>query len=126
MFIFKILLLILGFVLLIKGADIFVDGASAIATRLKIPKMMIGLTIVAFGTSAPEFAVSVKSMMSGNGDMMLGNVIGSNVLNIGLILGLTAVIRKIRVKSEVVKKELPIMVLMTLAFVALIADRVLT
>lgn len=124
MFIFKILLLILGFVLLIKGADIFVDGASAIATRLKIPKMMIGLTIVAFGTSAPEFAVSVKSMMSGNGDMMLGNVIGSNVLNIGLILGLTAVIRKIRVKSEVVKKELPIMVLMTLAFVALIADRV--
>lgn len=123
MLMFKIFLLMVGFVLLIKGADVFVDGASAVATRMKVPKMLIGLTIVAFGTSAPEFAVSVKSLMSGNGDMLLGNVIGSNILNIWLILGLTAMIREIKVRSDTVKTELPILVLMTLAFAALILDR---
>ena len=78
----KLILLIIGFVLLIKGADVFVDGASNIALNLKIPKMIIALTIVAFGTSCPELAVSIKSMISGNKDIVLGNVIGSNILNI--------------------------------------------
>ena len=75
----QIILLIIGFVVLIKGADIFVDGASSLALNFKLSKMLIGLTIVAFGTSAPEFAVSVKSIMSNNSDMVLGNVIGSNI-----------------------------------------------
>ena len=78
----NILILIVGFVILIKGADLFVDGASGIALNFKVSKMLIGLTIVAFGTSAPEFAVSVKSLLSGSGDIVLGNVIGSNILNI--------------------------------------------
>ena len=72
----SIILLVVGFVILIKGADIFVDGASNVAANFKVSKMLIGLTIVAFGTSAPEFAVSVKSLISGHGDIVLGNVIG--------------------------------------------------
>ena len=82
----NIILLVVGFVILIKGADFFVDGASSVASNFKVSKMLIGLTIVAFGTSAPEFAVSVKSLLSGSGDIVLGNVIGSNILNILLIL----------------------------------------
>ena len=82
--IFSILLLVVGFVLLIKGADIFVDGASSTAENFKVPKMLIGLTIVAFGTSAPEFAVSVSALASGSTDMVLGNVIGSCILNISI------------------------------------------
>ena len=70
-----IILLVVGFVILIKGADWFVDGASAVAGNFKISKMLIGLTIVAFGTSAPEFAVSIKSLLSGSGDIVLGNVV---------------------------------------------------
>ncbi len=77
-----ILFMIIGFVVLIKGADVFVDGASSLANHFKVSKVLIGLTIVAFGTSAPEFAVSIKSMLAGNGDIVLGNVIGSNILNI--------------------------------------------
>ena len=80
------ILLIVGFILLIKGADIMVDGASGIAENFRVPKMLIGLTIVAFGTSAPELAVSIKSMLVGSGDIVLGNVIGSNILNILLII----------------------------------------
>ncbi len=120
----QILLLIVGFVALIKGADWFVDGASNVASHFKISKMVIGLTIVAFGTSAPEFAISVQSLISGNTDMLLGNVIGSNILNILLILGIVAIIRPIRVKHAAVKKELPITVLFTTLFVTLIVDHV--
>ena len=87
-----ILLLILGFVILIVGADYFVDGASSVALNFKVSKMLIALTIVAFGTSAPEFAVSIQSIFQGSGDILLGNVIGSNILNILLILGLSSVI----------------------------------
>ena len=77
--------LVIGFLFLVKGADCFVDGASSVAKKFRIPAFVIGLTIVAFGTSAPEFAVSVKSIISNNGDIVLGNVIGSNILNILLI-----------------------------------------
>ncbi len=122
--ILDIFLLILGFVILIKGADFFVDGASGIAGNFKVPKMLIGLTIVAFGTSAPEFAVSIKSLLVGSGDIVLGNVIGSNILNILLILGVSALIHSLNVKDSTVKKELPIMLMITLAFTALLSDNV--
>ena len=118
-----IVLLIIGFVILIKGADVFVDGASSIAGNFRVSKMLIGLTIVAFGTSAPEFAVSVKSLISGSGDMVLGNVIGSNILNILLILGVSAMFHSLTVKDSTVKKELPITLLMTSIFMVLLSDK---
>lgn len=118
-----IVLLIIGFIILIKGADIFVDGASSVAGNFKVSKMLIGLTIVAFGTSAPEFAVSVKSLISGSGDMVLGNVIGSNILNILLILGVSSMFHSLKVKDNTVKKELPITLLMTAIFIVLLSDK---
>lgn len=118
----QVILLIIGFVVLIKGADVFVDGASSIALNCKLSKMLIGLTIVAFGTSAPEFAVSVKSIISNNSDMVLGNVIGSNILNILLIVGLCSIIKPIKVKSNTVRKELPIVMLFSTLLFFLIKD----
>ena len=118
----NIFLLIVGFFILIKGADIFVDGASSMAEKFKVPKILIGLTIVAFGTSAPEFAVSVKSIISNNHDIVLGNVIGSNILNILLILGVSSLIAPLSVKSNTIKKELPILLLITCLFVVLLSD----
>ncbi len=118
-----VILLIIGFIVLIKGADIFVDGASSVAGNFKVSKMLIGLTIVAFGTSAPEFAVSVKSLLSGSGDMVLGNVIGSNILNILLILGVSSMFHSLKVKDNTVKKELPITLLMTAIFIVLLSDK---
>lgn len=118
-----VILLIIGFIVLIKGADIFVDGASSVAGNFKVSKMLIGLTIVAFGTSAPEFAVSVKSLISGSGDMVLGNVIGSNILNILLILGVSSMFHSLKVKDNTVKKELPITLLMTAIFIVLLSDK---
>ena len=120
----KIILLIIGFIILIKGADIFVDGASSVAGNFKVSKMLIGLTIVAFGTSAPEFAVSVKSIISNNHDIVLGNVIGSNVLNILLILGISSIVHSLTVKDATVKKELPILLLITTLFAVLMSDNV--
>jgi cation:H+ antiporter len=122
--ILNIVLLIVGFVILIKGADFFVDGASGIAGNFKVPKMLIGLTIVAFGTSAPEFAVSIKSLLVGSGDIVLGNVIGSNIMNILLILGVSAFVHALIVKDTTVRKELPIMLMITLAFTTLLSDNV--
>lgn len=119
----SIILLVIGFVVLVKGADLFVDAASSLAQNFHLSKMLIALTIVAFGTSAPEFAVSIKSMISGSGDIVLGNVIGSNILNILLILGLSASIHFLKVKNATVKKELPITILITSLFVILINDK---
>lgn len=119
----NIILLVVGFVILIKGADVFVDGASAVASNFKVSKMLIGLTIVAFGTSAPEFAVSVKSLISGSGDIVLGNVIGSNILNILLILGVSSLFHALTVKSATVRKELPITLLITTLFAVLLSDQ---
>ena len=118
----QVILLIIGFIVLIKGADIFVDGASSIALNCKLSKMLIGLTIVAFGTSAPEFAVSVKSIISNNSDMVIGNVIGSNILNILLIIGICSIIKPIKVKSNTVRKELPIVMLFSTLLFFLIKD----
>ena len=119
----QIILLIVGFVILIKGADIFVDGASSTAKHLGMPKILIGLTIVAFGTSAPEFAVSIKSLLAGSGDMMVGNVVGSNILNILLILGVASLVRALPVKNSTLKKEIPILILLTAMFAALMCDK---
>lgn len=121
----NVIVLVFGFIILIKGADIFVDGASSVAGNFKVSKMLIGLTIVSFGTSAPEFAVSVKSLISGNGDIILGNVIGSNILNVLLILGISALFHPLRVKNNTVKKELPLTLLITLMFSVLISDTLL-
>lgn len=117
-------LLLIGFVFLLKGADIFVDGASDTARKFRVPKMLIGLTIVSFGTSAPELAVSIQSILSGKGDILLGNVVGSNVLNILLILGVASLVGTLRVNTATVKKEIPVLVLITLAFAALLSDKI--
>lgn len=120
----NILLLIVGFIALIKGADLFVDGASSIASYLNIPKMLVALTIVAFGTSAPELAVSLKATLLGDGDIVLGNVIGSNIINVLLILGLSSIINPIIVKQSTIKKELPITILFTILFGILLVDNI--
>ena len=124
--ILNLIFLIAGFVVLIKGADLFVDGASGVAGNFKVSKMLIGLTIVAFGTSAPEFAVSVKSLLAGNGDIVLGNVMGSNILNILLILGTSAMFHSLQVKNNTVRKELPITLMITTAFAVLLSDSLFT
>ena len=118
----NVLLLILGFALLIKGADIFVDGASSTALNFKVSKILIGLTIVAFGTSAPEFAVSMKALSSGSTDMVLGNVVGSCILNILLIIGVAAVIKPIKIKDNTVKKELPLTMLISIILTVVMLD----
>ncbi len=122
----QLIILIIGFVVLIKGADLFVDAASSLALNCKLSKMLIALTIVAFGTSAPELAVSIKSIISGNTEILLGNVIGSNILNILLILGVASCIHSLKVKNATVKKELPITILITTLFIVLISDKFLS
>lgn len=118
-FIVAILLLVVGFVMLIKGADWFVDGSAGIAARFGIPQLVIGLTIVAMGTSAPEAAVSITAAMSGNAGITIGNVVGSNILNVLIILGLTAVITTVPVQKSTVKWEMPFMHIITLVLVVL-------
>ena len=118
----QFIILIVGFAMLIKGADYFVEGASSIAKNLKVPDMLIALTIVAFGTSAPEAAVSIKAMLSGNSDMVLGNVFGSNILNILLILGISAIIAPLTVQKNTIKKEIPFLILVSLAMSILLMD----
>ena len=112
-----ILLLLIGFILLIKSSDIFVDAVSSIATNFRMSKMMIALTVAAFGTCTPELAISFNSMLSGNGDIALANVLGSNVVNILLVIGVAALTRPIKVKNDVVKKEMPILLMVTSMFV---------
>jgi cation:H+ antiporter len=103
--------IVIGFVLLIKGADFFVDGAASVAGKLGIPQIVIGLTIVAFGTSAPEAAISISSAVKHSNGISIGNVIGSNLMNILLILGLTAAIRTLNVKKTTVMIDIPFMII---------------
>lgn len=121
----QIVLLIVGFVILIKGADWLIDGASSTASHFKVSKLLIGLTIIAFGTGAPELAVSISSLLSGTTDMLLGNVIGSNILNILLLIGIAAVIKPIRVKKDTVSKELPLLLLISTILIVLFLDTLL-
>ena len=103
----QILILAAGFVLLVTGADWFVDGASAIAEKLRIPPLIIGLTIVAMGTSAPEAAVSISAALKGNADITIGNIVGSNILNILIILGLSAAIAPLAVEQSTIRRDMP-------------------
>lgn len=121
----QIILLIVGFILLIKGADWLIDGASSTASHFKVSKLLIGLTIIAFGTGAPELAVSVSSLLNGTTDMLLGNVIGSNILNILLLIGIAAVIHPIRIKKDTVTKELPLLLLISTVIIVLFLDTLL-
>ncbi|WP_130806392.1 calcium/sodium antiporter [Senegalia massiliensis] len=107
------LLLLLGFGLLIKGADFFVDGASSVAKKLKVPSLLIGLTIVAFGTSAPEAAVSINAALNNSNEIALGNVVGSNIFNILLVVGVASVIKPIKINIKTILKEFPFMILAT-------------
>lgn len=116
--IINLLKIIVGFILLIKGADFFVDGAAAIAKKLGVPQIVIGLTIVAMGTSAPEAAVSISAALRGNNGISIGNVLGSNIMNIMLILGITALISVLTVNKDTVKMDIPFMIISTIIFVA--------
>ena len=102
-------ILVAGFVLLIEGADFFVKGASTIARKFGVPQIVIGLTVVAMGTSAPEAAVSIAAAISGNADITIGNVVGSNIMNIFVILGITALVAPIAVERSTVKVDIPFM-----------------
>ena len=107
----QVLLLVVGFVLLIKGADFFVDGSGSIARKLQIPDIIVGLTIVAMGTSAPELAVSVSAALGGSTEIAMGNVVGSNILNILIILGISALIVPLAVDKSMFKRDFPVLLL---------------
>lgn len=117
-----IILLVLGLIILIRFSDIFVEAASSLSVRLKVPKMLIALTVASFGTCAPELAISFNSIRTGNPDMTLANVIGSSIVNILLIVGVATIVRPIKVKERTIKRELPLLVIITSAFFVLITD----
>lgn len=100
------LLLVLGFIFLIKGADLFVDGSSSIAKHMKIPSVIVGLTIVAMGTSAPEASVSITAAIAGNSDISLGNIVGSNIFNFLVVIGVSAMIFPIISHKDIIKRDL--------------------
>jgi len=120
-----LLLLLLGFTVLLGGGDALVRGATALARRLGISPLVVGLTVVAFGTSAPELAVNLTAALRGSTAISFGNVIGSNLANIGLIVGLAALLRPLAVQSVVVRRELPMMLLATAVAVVFALDSVL-
>ena len=108
-----IVLLLVGFVLLIKGADMFVDGSSSVAKILKVPSVIIGLTIVALGTSFPEAAVSITASIQGKNEMALSNIIGSNTFNLLMVIGISAFIKAFAVDQDIKKRDLPFNILLT-------------
>lgn len=114
----QVLLLMAGFILLIKGADWFVDGASEIASKLRVPQIIIGLTIVAMGTSSPEAAVSIFAALTDSADITIGNIVGSNILNVLIILGLSAVITPLTVNKSTMQRDMPF--LMGVSFLLLL------
>lgn len=115
----QVILLAAGFVMLIKGADWFVDGAASLAGKFGIPQLVIGLTIVAMGTSAPEAAVSISAALGGNADITIGNIVGSNIMNVLVILGLASVIIPIKVQKSTKKYEIPFTILITVVLAVL-------
>jgi cation:H+ antiporter len=118
-------MILAGFVLLIKGADLLVDGAAAVARRFNVSDMLIGLTVVAFGTSAPELAVNLLAAVQNTTDIAIGNVVGSNIANILLILGIAGLIRPLRVTSETVWREIPMCLLAAFVLSLLANDRLI-
>ena len=120
-----IMVLLIGFLLLVKGADWFVEGASSIAKKIKIPSFVIGLTIVAFGTSAPELAVSVTAALKGSNDIAIGNVVGSNIFNTLVVLGMSAAIMPIIVEKGMIKRDYPMSIFVSLLLGVLAMDTIL-
>lgn len=119
-----IILICIGFYLLIKGADMFVDGISSTAINIKVPKIIISLTLVAFGTSTPELFISFRSILSENNDIVLANVVGSTIVNSMLVIGIASIIRPIRIKNETIKKQLPLHLIIISTFGILFLDEI--
>ena len=117
----NILLLIVGFAALVKGADFFVDGSSALARTFKVPGVIIGLTIVALGTSAPELAVSTSAAIQGANEIALSNVVGSNIFNLLMVLGVCAIIRPIPIEKMILKRDFPLSIIVTAALFGVLA-----
>ena len=115
----NIILVIIGFIILIKGADLFIDGISSTAINMKVAKIIISLTIVAFGTSAPELAISIQGMMNESGSVVLANVIGSTIVNTMLIIGIASLVRPIKVQHETVKRQMPLHLITIIIFATL-------
>lgn len=122
MLIVSIMKLVIGFVLLVKGADLFVDGSSSVAKKFHIPSVVIGLTIVAFGTSAPELAVSMSAALKGSNDIAIGNVVGSNIFNTLVVLGASAAITPIAVEKGIIKKDYPLSIFAAVLLAVLSLD----
>ena len=118
-FLLQLVLLVVGFAMLIKGADWFVEGAAGIARKFGIPQLVVGLTIVAMGTSAPEAAVSITAALKGNAGISIGNVVGSNIMNVFVILGVTAAIIAIAIQESTIKYEIPYLIFISVAFLAM-------
>ena len=119
MILIQIALLAVGFLMLVKGADWFVDGSAGIAKKMGIPQLVIGLTIVAMGTSAPEAAVSINASLKGNSGIAIGNVVGSNILNILIILGISALLSTIAIQRSTLRYEMPYMIFVTIILIVL-------
>ena len=122
MLILSVLKLVVGFLLLVKGADLFVDGSSSVAKKFHIPSVVIGLTIVAFGTSAPELAVSMSAALKGSNDIAIGNVVGSNIFNTLVVLGASAAITPIAVEKGIIKKDYPLSIFAAVLLAVLSLD----
>ena len=118
----QFILLLLGFIFLIKGADLFVEGSSSVAKKFNIPSMIIGLTIVAMGTSAPEAAVSITSSLIGQNDMSVANVVGSNIFNILMVLGISSLISKLPVSLNTIKKDTPFLIFVCIVLLIFVID----
>lgn len=121
----SIVLLVVGLAMLIVGGDLLVRGATDLARLLGVSELIIGLTVVAFGTSAPELAVNVLAAFEDKGEISFGNIIGSNIANIGLILGVAAMIRPLKIRGQVIRRELPMMLLATAGIIVTAADATL-
>jgi cation:H+ antiporter len=117
-----IIYIIAGLIMLFAGAEGLIRGSSSLALRIGITPLVVGLTVVAFGTSSPELVVSLKAALEGNGDISLGNIIGSNIANIALILGISALIKPMKVQAQVVRREIPIMIFVTLLLMLFLLD----
>ncbi|MBQ4139936.1 MAG: calcium/sodium antiporter [Clostridia bacterium] len=118
-------LLSVGLFLLIKGADVFVDGASAVAGKFGVPSFMIGLTVVSLGTSAPEAAISISASISGSGSISLGNVIGSNIFNLLMVIGVTSLFTPLGAKEDLIRRDMPVNIIASGALAIVILDGVI-
>lgn len=119
-----ILAVVIGFYFLIKGANLFVDGISSTALNVKIPKIIISLTLVAFGTSTPELFISFRSIITENNDIVFANIIGSTIVNTMLVIGVAALVKPVRIKNETIKKQLPLHLIIISAFAILFLDEI--